>query len=370
MEKAPFKIQVPGEQLEELARRLAATTWSPEYANEDWRYGVSGTYLRELVDYWQNHYDWRSVERTMNRYSHYRATLSGIPIHFIHEPGKGPAPRPLILSHGWPMTFWDMSRLIGPLTDPAAYGADPNESFDVIVPSLPGFGFSSPLTRPGVNFWETADLWVELMNGLGYRRFFAHGGDWGSLITSQLGHRYPQQVIAIHQTSAPALDRHCNSPTPWQVDLRRAAVHVATSMIDPQTLAWAMHDSPVGMLAWLLERRRSWSDCDGDVEACFSKDDLLTGVMIYWLTDTFVTSIRYYYEANAKPWTPDRVEWPVVPVPTGLTFFEHENVWTQPYHERYYNLVYSRNARQGGHFGAWEQAEIVVEDIRTTFRGR
>ena len=213
----PFEIDIPESQLTDLRQRLENIHWAPDLENDDWRYGTNGAYLAELVDYWLGTYDWRKQERAMNAYDHFRVELDGSPIHFLHAKGQGPAPLPLILSHGWPWTFWDFEKVIGPLSDPAAYGGDPKDAFDVVVPSLPGFGFSTPLTKTGINWWRTADLWAQLMRDvLGYERFCAHGGDWGSLVTLQLGHRYADRVHGIHITGIAPLDIF-SGERPWAI---------------------------------------------------------------------------------------------------------------------------------------------------------
>ena len=196
MQKEPFTINVPEDVLTDLHERLTKVRWAQDFANPNWEYGTNGDYLKELVEYWRDEYDWRKQEQEMNSFANYKTTIDGIPIHFIHEPGKGPNPTPLILSHGWPWTFWDFHKVIRPLTDPASFGGDPADSFDVIVPSLPGYGFSTPLTTPGINYWRTADLWVKLMQDvLGYDKFAAQGGDWGAIITAQLGHKHADKLI-------------------------------------------------------------------------------------------------------------------------------------------------------------------------------
>ena len=183
MQKESFTIAVPDETLSDLRERLVKTRWSEDFANDQWQYGTNSAYLKELVDYWLHQYDWRIHEREMNRFAHYKTTIENIPIHFIHEPGKGPNPMPLILNHGWPWTFWDLRKVIRPLADPASFGGDPKDAFDVVVPSLPGYGFSTPLTTPGMNYWRTADLWVKLMQDvLGYEKFATQGGDFGALV--------------------------------------------------------------------------------------------------------------------------------------------------------------------------------------------
>jgi pimeloyl-ACP methyl ester carboxylesterase len=384
----PFEIKIPESRIEDLKRRLEAVRWAPDMGNDDWRYGTNGDYLRELVDYWLTSYDWRSHERAMNAYDHFRVPIDGIPIHFVHAKGQGPNPLPLILSHGWPWTFWDFEKIIGPLSDPAAYGGNAEDAFDVVLPSLPGFGFSTPLEKTGINWWKTADLWAVLMRDvLGYERFCAHGGDWGTLVTLQLGHRYADLLHGVHVTGVAPLDIY-SGVRPWAIgglleamsqesDERDAmldwekkfASHVAVHSLDPQTLAFAIHDSPVGLCSWILERRRSWGDCRGDVESRFSKDDLLTTIMIYWLTDSFVTTVRYYQEAGAHPWRPDHDRMPVVEAPTGITYFEPdkppgEMEWTETYFNRQMYRIHPR----GGHFAPAEEPELLVEDIREMFR--
>lgn len=340
------------------------------------------------MDYWRDGYDWRAAERAINAFAHYRVTIDGLPIHFIREPGRGPAPMPIVLTHGWPWTFWDFHRVIGPLADPAAHGGDPADSFEVIVPSLPGFAFSTPLARTGVNFWTTADLWHRLMTGvLGHRRYAAHGGDWGALVSGQLGHKYAAALHGIHLAMVAPLHLFSND-RPWDImgpvlaqDLppdmrgalialdRRIASHVTVQMLDPQSLAYGMHDSPVALAAWLLERRRSWSDCGGRIESAFSRDFLLTTVMIYWLTQSFATSARYYAEAARNPWRPSHSRTPLVEAPTGITFLPGDGAsFPGPPPDGLYNLRYTATGARGGHFSAAEAPQQIVEDIRATFR--
>jgi pimeloyl-ACP methyl ester carboxylesterase len=330
----PFRIAIPDARLEDLEQRLRRVNWPRDLANDDWRYGTNGAYLRELVDYWIEGYDWRAQERALNAFDHFRVQIDGVPIHFVHAKGRGPDPLPIVLTHGWPWTFWDVHRVIGPLCDPAAHGGDPADAFDVVVPSLPGFVFSTPLEKPGVNWWRTADLWVSLMRDtLGYERFAAHGGDWGALVTMQLGHKYEDLLVGIHLSNAFPMLVFAGE-RPWSIGEaaagvapgsalrpqavaweRKFASHIAVHVLDPQTLAYALHDSPVGLCAWILERRRAWGDCRGDVESRFSKDHLLTTMMLYWLTDSFVTSVRYYYEAAEHQWQPVHERAPAIAVP-------------------------------------------------------
>ncbi len=388
MPAEPFEIAIPEEKLSDLRTRLERINWAPDFDNDDWSYGVNGAYLKELADHWLHEYDWRAHEAEMNAFANFRVEIEGMPIHFVHERGKGPNPMPIILSHGWPWTYWDLRHVIGPLTDPGAYGADPADSFDVVVPSLPGFGFSTPLTTPGINFWRTADLWDTLMREvLGYERFAAQGGDWGALVTSQLGHKYADHVIGIHLTDAIALNMF-NHDRPWvlgdpgylqikDAEVRRAGLartryyssHVAVQVLDPQTLAFMAHDSPIGLCAWILERRRNWGDTGGDVESRFSKDDLLTTMMLYWATDAFVTSVRYYYEAGWNKWSASHDRTPVVEVPTGITFHGPEAPQGPSTQQReYWNLHHWDRHPAGGHFAPAEEPQAIVRGIRATFR--
>jgi pimeloyl-ACP methyl ester carboxylesterase len=384
MQKEAFRIAVPDSVLDDLSQRLSRAHWPVDFANDNWAYGTNRDYLERLVKYWRDGYDWRKHEQQINSFSHYKVTIDDIPVHFIHERGKGPKPIPLILSHGWPWTFWDLHKVIRPLTDPAAFGADPNDSFDVVVPSLPGFCFSTPLIKPGINWWRTADLWVVLMREvLGYGRFAAEGGDWGALVTEQLGHKYPQHLLGIYLSLAIPLDffsRGSFSDSDYGPDEQAALArtkeaaphvvsHVAVQTRDPQTLAYGMHDSPIALCAWILERRRNWSDCGGEIERRFSRDELLTHIMLYWVTDCFVTSVRYYYEARNHPWTPVHTRTPVVEAPTAIGVFPRELLipprkWAQ----QYYNLNRWTTMTAGGHFAPSEEPEQLVADIRAFYR--
>ena len=383
VEISPFRVEVPEEAIIDLRVRLKRTRWVDDFSNEGWQYGTNTAYLKELVAYWIESYDWRKHERAMNAYPQFRTEIDGTPIHFIHVPGKGPRPKPLILSHGWPWTFWEYRKVIGPLSDPGAYGGDPADAFDVIVPSLPGYGFSTPLRKTGMNFWRTSGLWVELMDRLGYTSFGAHGADWGALVSADLGHRYPDHLTGVHLAMSLPLDVFSGGmPSPEDYDADEApmaerlqsffATETAYSALQctkPQSIAAALNDSPVGLASWIVEKQRSWSDCDGDVETRFSKDDLLSTIMIYWLTHSFGTSARYYYEAAHHPWTPAHDRRPVVEVPVGISVLPKEICSTpRRWTERYYNLQQIRHHCSGGHFAAWEEPHGIVVDLRDFFR--
>jgi pimeloyl-ACP methyl ester carboxylesterase len=291
---------------------------------------------------------------------------------------------PLMLNHGWPLTFWDFQKMIRPLADPAAFGGDPADAFDVIVPSLPGYGFSTPLATPGIDFSRTAALWVELMQGvLGYQRFAVQGGDWGGIIAAELGHRYSDRVIGLHLHSMAYLHMVSGRPLPpldyapeeqsrkqrTEAFYRDDNGYMQIQSTKPQTLAFALDDSPVGLCAWLLEKRRGWSDCGGKVERRFSKDDLITTTMIHWVTQSFGSSARYYYEAKHHRWHPAHERMPVVDVPTAIAVFEHDVAFRpRRWAESYYDLQRWTEFAAGGHFPQMEEPEVLVEDLRSFFR--
>jgi pimeloyl-ACP methyl ester carboxylesterase len=381
LEPERFDVEVDEATLADLGERLRRARIAPDFANEDWRYGVEGGYLAELVAHWRDSYDWRATEREINSFANYRVELDGIPIHFIHERGKGPDPTPLLMTHGWPWTFWDYHKVIRPLTDPAAFGGDPADAFDVVIPSLPGYGFSTPLTVPGVQFTRTTDLWVELMREvLGYDRFAAYGGDWGSLVTADMGHRYAEHLIGLQLGLCFPLDFDLPGEDAYppeehdrfeQTEAKMATCvsHMSVQSSDPQTLAYALQDSPVGLLAWILERRRNWSGCEGEVERCFSKDDLITTAMIYWVTESIGTSMRYYWETARNPWQPSHDRTPVVEAKTGILLWPQEVALMPTAHmRRYYNVERLTEMAAGGHFHPMEQPEALVDEVRAFHR--
>lgn len=388
MKYETFNIHVPESDLIDLRHRLKRTRLAPEIANEAWEYGTNGTYLRNLLEYWESGYDWRKHETHMNSFDNFKTIIQEIPIHFIYQRGKGPNPIPLILSHGWPWTFWDWHKTIGPLTDPTSYGGEAKDAFDVVIPSLPGYGFSNPLKTSGINFWQTADLWVTLMRDiLGYDKFAAGGGDWGALITSQLGHKYAEHLIGTYLHLTIPLDIFSGDLPPedeyapdevWKFKRNenfflKESGYSGIQATKPQTLAFALNDSPAGLCSWILEKRRSWSDSKGDVETRFSKDDLLTTMSIYWFTQSFGTSARYYYECLHNPWKPSHSRTPVVESPTGVAVFKEEVVlMPRKWVDDYYNLQHWTEMNSGGHFAPMEEPEALVRDIRKffeTFRG-
>lgn len=399
MDPVPKTIAVSDAKLDDLIRRVRSTNWPVDYNNEDSHYGIQRAYLEEVVEYWLTRYDWRAVERRINVFDHYEARIDDVPIHFMRVPGKGPAggppPLPLILTHGWPWTFWDMHKVVGPLSDPAAHGGDPADAFEVIVPSLPGFGFSTPLPPAPMNFVKTADLWNRLMTDvLGFGRYAAAGGDWGATVTEQLGHKYAANLYGIHSIHPVPLWMH-NATRYWDLaygmlpagtppemadpmieKLKPAISHFMIQTLDPQTLAYAMHDSPVGLLAWLAKRRRDWSDRRTDWHDPAEIEQLITLTVINWVTDSFVTTARYYSDAARYQWKPVHDRMPVVEAPTGFTFLTGERLREAGEAEAFrtssfakeFNIHFLAEHARGGHFGHYENPDAVVHDIRATFR--
>lgn len=382
MQPTPFTIDIDDGALQDLRQRLHATRWPDDVANLEWTYGVERGWLEGMIGYWADEYDWRTHERAMNEHPQFVVTIDDIAIHFLHVRGRGPNPTPLVVTHGWPWTFWDMRHLIGPLTDPAAHGGDPDQSFDVVIPSLPGFGFSAPLRTSGVNVRRIAELWVRLMTDvLGYERFGAVGGDWGAIVTSELGHAHAERLIGVQMTLPviPGINRRDLGEGAFADDeqgmVRRIAEaeplirsHVTVHTHDPQTLAYALHDSPTGMAAWLWERRRAWSDCDGDVLAVFDRDDLCTTASIYWLTNTLASSLRLYFDHFNGGWPPVHSRTPAIEAPAAFILFPKElvllprSVATANSDLRRWSVM-----PRGGHFGLAEQPELCVAEIRSFF---
>jgi microsomal epoxide hydrolase len=398
MNPQPFTVAVPDAVLDDLKRRLLNTRWPSDIGNEDGVYGFKAPYLRELVNYWANDYDWRAAEREINSFQHYRAEIDSVPLHYIREPGVGPNPKPLIMFHGWPSTFWDMNKVIRPLANPGAYGGDPNDAFEVIVMSLPGFGFSTPLPRAGISAAIMADLAHELMTKvLGFERYATAGCDWGSHLTSELGHKYASSLFGIHLLGSTPLDLF-NHERFWDItagfvpysapaEVRKAIlpfvtktiVHACVQTLEPQTLSYAIHDSPVGQLAWLMQRWQDWSDCHGDLASEYDRDFLLTTAMLYWVSESFVSSVRIYREAALQPWQPSHNRSPRIEAPTGITFLGGENfpgvttatrvaAFENSPNAANYNLHYINAHEFGGHFGYVENPEACIADIRATFR--
>jgi len=386
MQAEPFAVAIPDSDLDELRRRLTQVRWADDLDNADWRYGVERGWLEDMVRYWRDAYDWRATERQINRMPQYRVTIDGVPIHFVHIRGKGPNPMPLLLVHGWPWTFMDFHGLTGPLADPAAHGGDAADAFDLIIPSLPGHGFSMPLARSGLDVPGHAELFARLMTEvLGYDRFAVAGGDWGAAITNLMAHAYPDRVIGLLATIPffPGLDLTQVTPADYAPDeqwmLARQAEsgptvvsHFTVQSTDPQTLAYALVDSPVGTAAWLWERRRAWSDCNGDLLSVYDRDFLCTLASIYWLTRTIGTSLRTYWEharAGGLPFRPLHDRTPAIEVPCGYAIGPKE-VMLVPRRlaQAGTNLRSWTLLPRGGHFSFAEQPAMMADVVRGYFR--
>ena len=380
MKAERFDIRVDQELVDEMRRRIRATRWADDFGNADWSYGVEGGWLRDIATYWADEFDWRAQERKMNLYAHYRVVIDGIPIHFMHIRGKGPDPLPVICTHGWPWTFWDWHKLIEPLTDPAGCGLDGHPSFDLIIPSVPGFGFSSPLRTSGMNQHRIADLWAILMRDvLGYRRFGAMGGDVGAAVTGQLGLRYPESLIGVMITmpALPGVNPFDVPADAWAEDegwmlarmnaMAPKLTHIGVHVHTPQTLAYGLNDSPVGTAAWIWQYRREWSDCDGDLIAWFGRDELCTLASIYWLTGTIGTSMRWYHAWDAAGRGAPTGDLRLT-VPTGLTIFPKEVIMLpRAIAEQQCDLRHWKVLEKGGHFGPAEQPEALAAEVREFF---
>ena len=373
MKLDPFRIEIPDAALDALRARLRATRWPDSVEDAGWDYGTDLDFMRELCAYWADGYDWRAHEAALNALPQYRAEVEGSAVHFIHQPGKGPDPLPLVITHGWPSCFYEMHKVVGPLSDPAAYGGDPADAFHVVAPSLPGYGFSDRPAVRGVSIDTVADRWAQLMQGLGYARFGAQGGDWGAAVNTALGQRHPERLVGLHYNMLNApVDEASLTPeqrTWWEsVKAYRAQEwgYVQLQSTKPQTPSFALNDSPAGLAAWILEKWRRWSDCEGDLLRSYTRDELCTLVSIYWLTETIGSSMRMYFESFAKaiaPEGPQRVE-----VPVGAALFNEANRPPREIVEPYFNIVRFTHVDRGGHFPAMENPEGLIEEVRAFFR--
>jgi len=375
----PFRVHVSDDVLADLRERLAHTRFPDEVPDTGWEYGTNLAYLKELTAYWRTRYDWRKHEGHLNSFHHFRAPVDSLGIHFIHEQGRGPNPKPLLLLHGWPGSVYEFMEIIPMLTDPAAHGGDARDSFTVVAPSLPGYGFSDHPRSRAMNIPAMAEIFFKLMaEVLGYRRFAVQGGDWGAAIASQIGEACAPSLFGIHVNmiaAGPAEGRSASELTPEEkvflADLEKfRAAETGYQWIQgtrPQTLAYGLNDSPAGLAAWIVEKFRTWSDCHGDIESRFSKDKLLTNVMIYWVTETINSSTRLYYESRRHPWRlkpGTRIE-----APTAVAVFPAELV-RPPRHwaERVYNVKRWTVMPSGGHFAAMEEPKLLADDVRAFFR--
>jgi pimeloyl-ACP methyl ester carboxylesterase len=382
MTPRPYTIAVASEVLADLRARLGRARWPDAAPGAGWQHGTDLAYLKSLVAYWRDAYDWRKHEARLNAFQHFTVPLQGIDLHFIHEPGVGPRPLPLLLSHGWPGSVWEFHKIIPLLTDPARFGGDPADAFTVVAPSLPGYAFSFRGSQPRFGIAAIADVFAALMTDvLGYRRFAAQGGDWGSFITACLADRHPDRLAGIHLNLLPLRRDPGRPPAGAEPDPEDAAYlrdlqqwlaeetgYQWIQGTKPQTLAYGLTDSPVGLAAWIVEKFRSWSDCDGDVERRFTKDELLTNITIYWATGAIGSSFWPYYDRLHRGWSlPDGG----IAVPTGYAAFPREIVRPpRARAARQFNIQRWTPMPAGGHFAALEEPEALAAEIRAFFRDR
>ena len=390
MTPEPFRVSVPEAELDYLRRRLRDTRWPSRVEGAGWDYGIDDEYLRSLVGYWLDEFDWRAQEAALNAWPQVRCTVDGHAVHAVHVPGRGPSPLPLVLSHGWPSSIVEWRDVIGPLTDPAAYGGDPADAFTVVAPSLPGYGFSQIPVEPGMSPRRIAAMWAELMAALGYERFAAHGCDWGSYVTALLGLDHPERVVGVHMGMV-SLSGSAKPPATVEDEAYRERVrrwrgqeqgYVAIQSTKPQTLAYGLTDSPAGLAAWIAEKWSAWTDCGGNLDQVIPRDVLLTNIAIYWFTKTINSASRLYKESKDAPvrLAPgQRVE-----VPSGFLLetspqargeapgstASAARIGAPPRAraEAAFNVHRWTPVTRGGHFPALEIPDVFVDEVRAFFR--
>jgi pimeloyl-ACP methyl ester carboxylesterase len=377
----PFRIDIPQQALDDLRARLAGTRWPEAETVDDWSQGVPLACLRELCDHWADGYDWRATEQRLNALPQFRAELDGLGIHFLHVRSPHPDAFPLVLTHGWPGSIVEFLKVIGPLTDPTSHGGAAADAFHLVVPSLPGYGFSDKPARPGWGVQRTAGAWIRLMARLGYARYGAQGGDWGTSISTSIGQQDPEHVAGIHLT--PPLAPPDPATFDDLTDRERAALasleHAAEwesgysqeHATRPQTIGYGLVDSPAALCAWIVEKLWAWTDHDGRLESVLTRDELLDNVMLYWLPGTGASSARLYWESirQVNQWISGPTR-DTVTVPTGCSIFPRElqrpsRRWAE---RRFLDIRWWNELDRGGHFAAFEQPELFVDEVRAFFR--
>jgi pimeloyl-ACP methyl ester carboxylesterase len=369
----PFTSDVSDADLDDLRERIRATRWPDDATVPDWSQGVPLGYLKELCRYWAEGYDWRAREARIAGLPQFHTEIDEVDIHFVHVRSPEPDALPLILTHGWPGSFLEFVEVIGPLTDPVAHGGDPADAFHLVVPSLPGYGWSGHPRTTGWGIEHIADVWAELMYRLDYQRYGAQGGDWGAAVTTCLAHQHPEPLVGVHLNLLRAMPPKGQTEfTPAEQEAIGTGLHYqrweagysTQQSTRPQTVGYALHDSPVGQCAWILEKFWAWSDCDGDPVGFFGADKLLDNITLYWLSGTATSSARLYWESFRSFRTSD------VAVPVGASMFPKE-ILQVPRHWAelaYPDLRYWNEPERGGHFAAFEQPEIFVNEVRNFFR--
>lgn len=373
-----FTIHVEDSVLADLTSRLERTRLPDQIPGSNWDYGSDRAYMEGLLEYWRTEYDWRKHEAELNALPHFKTEIDGIDMHFVHVRSQVPGAMPLVITHGWPGSVYEFMDVIGPLTDPVAHGRKAEDAFHVVLPSMPGYGFSGPSHQRGMSVDRVAAVVAKLMAQLGYGRYGAQGGDWGSGVASWLGHENPDNVIGIHLNMVgggpPAsmpnpedgipeweLKRHKERAAWWQGENAYGNIQGTK----PLTLAYGLNDSPAGLAAWIVEKFRTWSDCDGDIESRFTKDQLLTNIMLYWATESMPSAVRLYYESRRSG--RGRAQ---VAVPTAVAIFPGEIFFSpRKWVEARYNVVQWTEMPRGGHFAAMEEPELFLDDVTAFFRG-
>lgn len=375
----PFRIQVSDTVLRDLKDRLARTRFPTEIDGSGWDYGTNLAYLKELVAYWQTRFDWRVQERRLNQLPQFTTTIDGINLHFVHQRSSHASATPLVLIHGWPGSFLEFTKVIGPLTEPTKFGGTAEDAFHVVAVSLPGYGFSGKPRARGMSPRQMAQTIARLMARLGYTRYGAQGGDWGGAIVRQLGLVDPTHLAGLHSNmcvagAPPGPNPNDGVPTEELKLVQAAQARTANELgyfqlqsTKPMTIGFGLNDSPAGLAAWIVEKFRTWSDSNGNVETRFTKDELLTNITLYWVTETAPSSARLYFENRLDPGLQGRVE-----VPFACARFPREIFAIVPrkWIEAQYNLVRFTEMQSGGHFAAMEEPMLLVEDVRAFFRGR
>ncbi len=371
----PFRIAIGDDVLDDLRGRLRKTRWPEAELVGDWSQGAPLNWIQEVCRYWAEEYDWRRREALLNRFAQFTTAIDGLDIHFIHARSPHANAMPLIITHGWPGSIVEFHKVIEPLVDPTAHGGDAADAFHVVCPSLPGFGFSAKPTATGWGVDRIAAAWATLMDRLGYARYGAQGGDWGSAVTASLGTQDPQHCAGIHVTLAMASRPNVQGePTPQEARALKGIKDYADwdsgyskqQSTRPQTLGYGLTDSPAGQAAWILEKFWAWTDCDGHPENILGRDELLDNVMLYWVTATAASSARLYWQS----FRPGTRAFDKITVPTGVAVYPKEIVtpvrhWME---DRYVNIRHWREMPKGGHFAAFEQPDLFVEDVRAYFR--
>ena len=377
----PFRIDVPQADLDDLRDRLARTRWPDELPDTCWSRGVPLGYLKGLAAYWRDGYDWRKQEAELNRHPQFTTTIDGTGVHFLHVRSPEPDALPLVLTHGWPGSVVEFLDVIGPLADPRAHGGDPADAFHLVIPSIPGYGFSGPTAEAGWTTDRVAAAWAQLMARLGYERYGAQGGDWGAFIAPELGRIDPDHVVGVHVNAATVGFIPFGPVDPEELatfsDAEKTRLERLNNFLSdgnayfqvqatrPQTIAYALTDSPVGQLAWIVERFKDWTDSTDAPEDAVDRDAMLTNVMIYWLSGTAGSSARYYYEGAASWGQPE----PDIDVPVAVAVMPHDiGLPVRRIAEQNHNIVRWTEFDRGGHFAAMEEPDLVVDDLRAAFR--